>query len=116
MPERDFIRETAESNAHVLLVRMVEDDAEKAIDSRDIEELIAILRDAVRRCVAPVGRIGGYVGSTYSTLGRLQEVISGLIAWKAQGATGNIASDLIVAANSFTSLLIGGLVGAYVQR
>jgi hypothetical protein len=46
--ERDFIRETAELNAHVLeLVRMVEDDAEKAIDRRDVEELIAILRDAV---------------------------------------------------------------------
>ena len=48
MGERDFIRETAEVNAHVIeLVRMVEDDAEKAIDSRDTEELTAILRDAV---------------------------------------------------------------------
>jgi hypothetical protein len=46
--ERDFIRETAEINAHVLeLVRMAEDDAEKAIDSRDIEELTSILRDAL---------------------------------------------------------------------
>jgi hypothetical protein len=44
--ERDFIRETAEINARVLeLVRMVEGDAEKAIDSRDVEEVI--LRDAV---------------------------------------------------------------------
>jgi hypothetical protein len=39
--ERDFIRETAEINAHTLeLVQMVEDDAEKAIGSRDVEELI----------------------------------------------------------------------------
>jgi hypothetical protein len=46
--ERDFIRETAEVNAHVLeLVQMVEDYAEKAINSRDIEELIAVLRDAM---------------------------------------------------------------------
>jgi hypothetical protein len=46
--KRDFIRETAEINAHVLdLVRMVEDDAHKAIDNRDVEELIAILRDAM---------------------------------------------------------------------
>jgi hypothetical protein len=46
--ERDFIRETAEINAHVLeLVQVIEDDAEKAIDRRNVEELIAILRDAV---------------------------------------------------------------------
>lgn len=46
--DRDFIRETAEIKAHVLeLVRMVENDAETAIDKRDIEELIAILRDAL---------------------------------------------------------------------
>jgi hypothetical protein len=45
---RDFISETAEMNARVLeLVQMVEDDAEKAIDKRDVEELIAILRDSV---------------------------------------------------------------------
>ena len=46
--ERDFVRETAEINAHVLeLVQMVETDADKAVNSRNIEELIAILRDAV---------------------------------------------------------------------
>jgi len=42
--------------------------------------------------------------------------LSGFIAWKAQGGSGSIASDLIVAASSLVSLLIGGLVGAYVQR
>jgi hypothetical protein len=48
VPERDFIRERAEINAHVLeLVQMVETDADKAVNSRNIEELIAILRDAV---------------------------------------------------------------------
>lgn len=43
-------------------------------------------------------------------------IACGLIAWKAQKDTGNIASDLIVAASGLVSLLIGGLVGAYVQR
>jgi hypothetical protein len=38
------------------------------------------------------------------------------LAWKAQGDTGSIASDIIVAASSFVSLLLGGLVGAYVQK
>jgi hypothetical protein len=48
MADRDFIGETAEIDAHVLeFVQMIEHDADKAIDSRDIEELIAILRDAV---------------------------------------------------------------------
>jgi hypothetical protein len=41
---------------------------------------------------------------------------AGLIGWQAQGEEGNIASDLIVAASALVSLLIGGLVGAYVQR
>jgi voltage-gated potassium channel len=45
---RDIIRETAELNAHVLeLVQMVEDGAGEAIDRRDVEELIDVLRDAV---------------------------------------------------------------------
>jgi hypothetical protein len=38
------------------------------------------------------------------------------LAWKAQADTGSIASDIIVAASSFVSLLLGGLVGAYVQK
>jgi hypothetical protein len=41
---------------------------------------------------------------------------AGLIGWQAQGEEGSIASDLIVAASALVSLLIGGLVGAYVQR
>jgi hypothetical protein len=43
-------------------------------------------------------------------------VLCGLIAWKAQADTGSISSDLIVAASGLVSLLIGGLVGAYVQK
>ena len=36
--ERDFVRETAEINAHVLeLVQMIETDAHKAIDKRDVK-------------------------------------------------------------------------------
>jgi hypothetical protein len=42
--------------------------------------------------------------------------VVGLIAWKAQGGEGSVSSDLVVAASSFVSLLLGGLVGAYVQR
>jgi hypothetical protein len=38
------------------------------------------------------------------------------LAWKAQGDANSIASDIIVAASSFVSLLLGGLVGAYVQK
>jgi hypothetical protein len=42
--------------------------------------------------------------------------LSAFLAWKAQDKTGSISSDIIVAASSFVSLLLGGLVGAYVQK
>jgi hypothetical protein len=46
--ERDFVHEIAGINTHFLeLVRMVEDDADRAIESRDVDELIAILRHTV---------------------------------------------------------------------
>jgi hypothetical protein len=44
----DFVKQTAELNAYVRdLAEMVERDAEKAIESQDGDQLVAVLRDAV---------------------------------------------------------------------
>jgi hypothetical protein len=79
VPERDFVRETAEINAHVVeLVQMIENDADKAIDNRDVDELVAILRDAVLllRAVAQDLVGSGAEGATeYATNDEFRRVV-----------------------------------------
>jgi hypothetical protein len=38
------------------------------------------------------------------------------IAWGAQGAEGSVAASLVVLATGFASAMLGGLLGAYIQR
>jgi hypothetical protein len=46
--ERDPVQETAERNAHVReLVEWVRRDGDQAIESRDTDELVAVLRDTL---------------------------------------------------------------------
>jgi hypothetical protein len=39
-----------------------------------------------------------------------------LVAWGASGSTNSVASSLVVLATGFSSAILGGLLGAYVQR
>jgi hypothetical protein len=62
---RDFVRETAEGNAGIVkLVAAVQHDGVEAIWSRDVDELIAVLRD---------------------TLELLEAVVNDLVASRAEG-------------------------------